>query len=51
MQLVSYARNYEEFEKRGFGVAGISVDPPSHNRAMVEKLDLPFPCSATQKGT
>jgi superfamily I DNA/RNA helicase len=31
-------------------VAGISVDPPSHNRAMVEKLDLPFPLLSDPKG-
>jgi peroxiredoxin len=42
MQLVSYARNYEEFEKRGTRIVGISVDPPEHNKAMVEKLALPF---------
>ncbi len=41
---------YEEFEKRGFGVAGISVDPPSHNAAMVEKLGLPFPLLSDPRG-
>jgi AhpC/TSA family len=29
---------------------GISVDPPSHNRAMVEKLDLPFPLLSDPRG-
>ncbi len=41
-QLVSYARKYEEFEKRGMRIAGISVDPPTHNEAMpLEKL-IPY---------
>jgi hypothetical protein len=29
---------------------GISVDPPGHNRAMVEKLDLPFPLLSDPRG-
>ena len=48
--MVSYARSYEEFEQRGLGVAGISVDPPSHNAAMVEKLGLPFPLLSDPRG-
>ncbi len=40
---MSYARKHEEFERRGAHVVGISVDPPDHNAAMVEKLALPFP--------
>jgi AhpC/TSA family len=31
-------------------VAGVSIDPPSHNRAMVEKLDLPFPLLSDPRG-
>jgi peroxiredoxin len=50
IQLVSYARSYEEFEKRGFRVAGISVDPPSRNTGMVEKLDLSFPRFSDPRG-
>jgi peroxiredoxin len=42
LHLVSYARNYEEFEKRGMRIAGVSVDPPENGKAMVQKLDLPF---------
>jgi peroxiredoxin len=42
-QLVSYARAYQEFEKRAAQVAGISVDPPGNNAGMVGKLLLPFP--------
>jgi hypothetical protein len=48
--LVSYARDYEEFQRRGFEVAGVSVDPPSHGRAMVDKLDLPFPLLSDPRG-
>lgn len=29
---------------------GISVDPPDHNMAMVEKLDLPFPLLSDPRG-
>jgi hypothetical protein len=29
---------------------GISVDPPSHNLAMVQKLDLPFPLLSDPRG-
>ena len=29
---------------------GISVDPPAHNMAMVEKLDLPFPLLSDPRG-
>jgi peroxiredoxin len=42
-QLVSCARSYEEFTKRGASVVGVSVDTQAENRAMVEKLRLPFP--------
>jgi hypothetical protein len=31
-------------------IAGISVDPPEHNKAMVEKLTLPFPLLSDPKG-
>lgn len=49
-QLVSFARNYKEFEDRGFIVAGVSVDPPSRNIAMVQKLDLPFRLLSDPRG-
>jgi peroxiredoxin len=49
-QLVSFARDYEEFKDRGVRIAGISVDPPSHNGAMVEKLDLPFHLLSDPRG-
>jgi peroxiredoxin len=49
-QLVSYARNYGEFERRGAQVAGISVDPPRHSARMVGKLQLPFPLLSDAEG-
>jgi peroxiredoxin len=49
-QLVSFARDYEEFKDRGVRIAGISVDPPSRNAAMVEKLDLPFHLLSDPRG-
>jgi peroxiredoxin len=49
-QLVSYARDHEEFDKRGARLAAISVDPPSRNAAMVDKLDLPFPLLSDPRG-
>jgi len=47
---VSYARKYEDFERRQTQVVGISVDPPDHNAAMVEKLLLPFPLLSDPQG-
>lgn len=41
---------YDQFERRGARVVGISVDPPDHNRAMVEKLRLPFPLLSDAQG-
>jgi peroxiredoxin len=49
-QLASYARRFEEFEKRGAQIAGISVDPPSNNARMVGKLLLPFPLLSDPEG-
>jgi peroxiredoxin len=49
-QLVSYARDHEEFDNRGVKLAAISVDPPSRNAAMVDKLDLPFRLLSDPKG-
>jgi peroxiredoxin len=39
---VSYARKYDEFQKRGAEITAISVDTPEQNKAMIEKLVLPF---------
>jgi peroxiredoxin len=49
-QLATYARQIEEFEKRGVQIAGISVDPPSNNAGMVGKLRLPFPLLSDPEG-
>jgi peroxiredoxin len=39
---VSYARKYQEFQKRGAEITAISVDTPDQNKAMIDKLRLPF---------
>jgi peroxiredoxin len=39
---VSYARKYQEFEQRGAEITAICVDSPEQNRAMIDKLALPF---------
>jgi len=49
-QLARYARRFEEFEKRGAQIAGISVDPPPSNARMVGKLLLPFPLLCDPEG-
>jgi peroxiredoxin len=49
-QLAGYAREYEEFDKRGAQVAGISVDPPGNNARMVGKLLIPFPLLSDPRG-
>ena len=49
-QLASYARKFEEFERRGAQIAGISVDPPANNARMVGKLLLPFPLLSDPEG-
>jgi peroxiredoxin len=49
-QLASYARQFDEFERRGAQLAGISVDPPPNNARMVGKLLLPFPLLSDPEG-
>jgi peroxiredoxin len=39
---VRYAREYDEFHKRGAEITAISVDTPDQNKAMIDKLLLPF---------
>jgi peroxiredoxin Q/BCP len=48
--LASYARSWNRFETEGVELAGISVDPTENNRAMVEKLLLPFPLLSDPEG-
>ena len=39
---MSYARQYEKFQDRGAEITAISVDTPEQNKAMIDKLLLPF---------
>ena len=39
---MSYARKYAEFEQRRAEITAICVDTPQQNRAMIDKLVLPF---------
>ena len=39
---MSYARKYDELQKRGAEITAISVDTPEQNKAMIDKLVLPF---------
>ncbi len=39
---MSFARQYQEFHQAGAEIAAISVDSPEQNRAMIDKLLLPF---------
>jgi peroxiredoxin Q/BCP len=48
--LASYARNWENFERAGLRVAAICVDSAEQNRAMVDKLLLPFPILSDPEG-
>jgi len=49
-QLVGFARQSEEFERRGTQVAAISVDPMENSTEMVGKLMLPFPLLSDPRG-
>jgi len=49
-QLVSFARQYGEFERRGAQVAAISVDPPENSVETIGKLMLPFPLLGDPRG-
>jgi peroxiredoxin Q/BCP len=48
--LASYARSWDRFVKEGVSLAGISVDSVEQNRAMVDKLLLPFPLLSDPEG-
>jgi peroxiredoxin len=47
---VSFARKYDEFQNRGAGITAICVDSPEQNRAMIEKLLLPFKILSDTEG-
>jgi peroxiredoxin len=48
--LASYARAWERFEGAGVQVVGIVVDSVEQNRAMVDKLLLPFSILSDPEG-
>ena len=50
IQLVSYTRKYEEFDKCSVRFAGVSVDLPTNTKTMVEKLLLRFPLLSELRG-
>ena len=50
IQLVSYTRKYEEFDKCGVRFAGVSVDLPTNTKTMVEKLLIRFPLLSELRG-
>lgn len=47
---MSLARKYDQFTGRGAEIVGITVDTPEQNRAMIEKLLLPFPIISDPEG-
>jgi peroxiredoxin len=47
---VSFARKYDEFQNRGAAITAICVDSPEQNRAMIEKLLLPFKILSDPEG-
>lgn len=47
---MSYARKYDQFQQRHAEVVGICVDSPEQNRAMVDKLILPFKLLSDPEG-
>lgn len=48
--MASYARDIGRFEAAGLEIAAVVVDPVPNNRAMVEKLLLPFPILSDPEG-
>jgi peroxiredoxin len=47
---VSFARQYDRFQERGAEITAISVDSPEQNRAMIDKLVLPFTLVSDPEG-
>jgi peroxiredoxin len=47
---VSFARKYSEFLDRGVEIVAICVDTPDQNRAMIDKLVLPFTILSDPEG-
>jgi peroxiredoxin len=48
--LASYARSWDRFVTENVSLAGVSVDQIENNRAMVDKLLLPFPLLSDPEG-
>ena len=48
--MASYARTWDRFVSEGVRLAAISVDPVENNKAMVDKLLLPFPLLSDPEG-
>ena len=48
--MASYARSWDRFASERVDLAAISVDPVENNRAMVEKLLLPFTLLSDPEG-
>lgn len=49
-QLCSYSKAYEEFQRRGFEILGIGVDPIETHRAFVEEKKITFPLLTDKDG-
>ena len=49
-QLASFARNIDEFQRRGVQLAGVSVDSSDRSAELVNKLLLPFPLLSDARG-
>ena len=47
---MSFARQYDEFQNRGAEITAICVDSPDQNRAMIDKLLLPFSILSDPEG-
>ena len=47
---MSFARKYAEFQTRGAAITAICVDSPDQNRAMIDKLLLPFSILSDPEG-
>lgn len=47
---MSLARKYDQITSRGAEIVGITVDTPEQNRAMIEKLLLPFSILSDPEG-
>lgn len=47
---MSFARKYDRFQQRGAQIAAVVVDSPEQNRAMIEKLLLPFTILSDPEG-